>query len=293
MQTKKFLYHNTVRSAPFLTTLCASQQATWRRKGRHGVYTGQEEDKESGLLYYKARYYDPGLGRFLQADDILFPAKSQGMNRMMYVSGNPIFNIDPTGHFQQNSKTQSLVKSLLIAKLTINFLKGETDIGISELQEKFQVYVLLKYGGSIVKEIGKAFRHIARTIDHTIKSASKGIGGTLRAVGRSSDHTFKGIHRGITGSARQIGRAMDGGVHWLTSRGSYSRNKGNTLDHSLGTNFFRGIERSDAGRLVTDAWLGLFNANCTNIWWGLGLLYFSIPLLIVGAFGIFFGIGLL
>ncbi len=30
-------------------------------------YTGQEEDKESGLMYYKARYYDPMIGRFLRA----------------------------------------------------------------------------------------------------------------------------------------------------------------------------------------------------------------------------------
>ncbi|WP_275477635.1 RHS repeat domain-containing protein, partial [Leptospira alstonii] len=31
-------------------------------------YTGQAEDKESGLYYYKSRYYEPTLGRFLQAD---------------------------------------------------------------------------------------------------------------------------------------------------------------------------------------------------------------------------------
>jgi RHS repeat-associated protein len=44
-------------------------------------YTGQEEDKETGLLYYKARYYDPALGRFLQADNLTFPDKPSGMNK--------------------------------------------------------------------------------------------------------------------------------------------------------------------------------------------------------------------
>ncbi|MCB1192804.1 MAG: hypothetical protein H7A23_23450 [Leptospiraceae bacterium] len=42
-------------------------------------YTGQEEDtsaslsagKEIGLYYYKARYYDPKTGRFLQPDTVL------------------------------------------------------------------------------------------------------------------------------------------------------------------------------------------------------------------------------
>jgi len=33
-------------------------------------YTGQRFDPETGLYYYKARYYDPRLGRFLQTDPI-------------------------------------------------------------------------------------------------------------------------------------------------------------------------------------------------------------------------------
>jgi RHS repeat-associated protein len=31
-------------------------------------YTGQEYDEEAGLLYLRARYYDPHIGRFLSAD---------------------------------------------------------------------------------------------------------------------------------------------------------------------------------------------------------------------------------
>jgi hypothetical protein len=82
----------------------------------------------------------------------------------------------------------------------------------------------------------------------------------------------KGINRGISGTARQIGRAVDGGARWLASGGSYSRNKGNDLDRAFGTNFFRDIERSDAGRLVTDAWQGLRNANWTKILVGVGMI---------------------
>ncbi|WP_165782268.1 RHS repeat-associated core domain-containing protein [Leptospira brenneri] len=61
-------------------------------------YTGQEEDKESGLYYYKARYYDASLGRFASNDGMVFPDKEQGMNRMMYVEGNPISWRDQTGN---------------------------------------------------------------------------------------------------------------------------------------------------------------------------------------------------
>jgi len=62
-------------------------------------YTGQEEDKESGLMYYKARYYDPVIGRFLQADSVIMPQSTFGMNRYMYVDGNPVRYGDSSGNW--------------------------------------------------------------------------------------------------------------------------------------------------------------------------------------------------
>ncbi len=61
-------------------------------------YTGQEEDRESGLYYYKSRYYDSSLGRFISNDSMVFPEKEQGMNRQMYVEGNPVKYNDYTGN---------------------------------------------------------------------------------------------------------------------------------------------------------------------------------------------------
>ncbi|GBF44543.1 RHS repeat-associated core domain protein [Leptospira ellinghausenii] len=61
-------------------------------------FTGQEEDQESGLYYYKSRYYDSTLGKFASNDGVVFPEKEQGMNRMMYVDGNPIKHKDYTGN---------------------------------------------------------------------------------------------------------------------------------------------------------------------------------------------------
>jgi RHS repeat-associated protein len=57
-------------------------------------YTGREPDG-TGLIYYRARYYDPALGRFLQPD----PARFQGggANLYVYVTNNPVNRMDPTG----------------------------------------------------------------------------------------------------------------------------------------------------------------------------------------------------
>jgi RHS repeat-associated protein len=62
-------------------------------------YTGQEEDKESGLLYYKARYYDPILGRFISADDLTVSNDLYGQNKYMYVRGNPVLWVDKEGEW--------------------------------------------------------------------------------------------------------------------------------------------------------------------------------------------------
>jgi len=56
------------------------------------MFTGREFDKETGLYYYRARYYNPEIGRFLQTD----PA-GQGTNRYAYCGNNPICSIDPSG----------------------------------------------------------------------------------------------------------------------------------------------------------------------------------------------------
>jgi len=62
-------------------------------------YTAQEEDPESELMYYNARFYDPAIGRFISADTIIDPgAGNMGFNRYMYVAGNPVNYSDPSGH---------------------------------------------------------------------------------------------------------------------------------------------------------------------------------------------------
>ncbi|TGK87909.1 hypothetical protein EHQ24_01480 [Leptospira noumeaensis] len=76
-------------------------------------YTGQEEDQESGLYYYKARYYDAALGRFASNDGMAMPSSIQGLNRMMYVEGNPISFRDNTGNFSSKNFLQDLAKFVI------------------------------------------------------------------------------------------------------------------------------------------------------------------------------------
>lgn len=62
--------------------------------GNPYLYTSRAYDAETGLYYYRARYYNPQIGRFLQVDPIGY---SDGMNLYAYVSNNPLMLIDPLG----------------------------------------------------------------------------------------------------------------------------------------------------------------------------------------------------
>jgi len=63
------------------------------------TFTGQEEDDELGLYNFKARLYDPVIGRFISADTIVpNPENPQSLNRYSYCLNNPLRYIDPTGN---------------------------------------------------------------------------------------------------------------------------------------------------------------------------------------------------
>lgn len=63
-------------------------------------FTGNELDYETGLYYFKSRYYDASLGRFISADDRLGGDIDHHdvFNRYAYVLNNPISDFDPEGH---------------------------------------------------------------------------------------------------------------------------------------------------------------------------------------------------
>ena len=81
-------------------------------------FAGEQLDSETGLIYLRARNYDPGTGRFLQPD----PANpelgdTQDLNAYVYGRNNPLRFADPTGlspigdlwnaWIQGNSKSQA------------------------------------------------------------------------------------------------------------------------------------------------------------------------------------------
>jgi RHS repeat-associated protein len=64
------------------------------RVGNRFMFTGREYDYETGLYHYRARIYNPGIGRFMQTAPVGY---GDGMNWYLYCGNNPIGLVDPYG----------------------------------------------------------------------------------------------------------------------------------------------------------------------------------------------------
>lgn len=63
------------------------------------TFDGEQSDPESRLIFLRARYYDPTLGRFVSRDRAsALASSSQALNAYAYTSNNPVPRIDPAGH---------------------------------------------------------------------------------------------------------------------------------------------------------------------------------------------------
>ena len=73
-------------------------------------FTARRWDSESSLYYYRARMYDPKLGRFLQTDPIGYDAGD--MNLYRYCGNNPLNSKDPLGRCD-DTRIEALMEELL------------------------------------------------------------------------------------------------------------------------------------------------------------------------------------
>ena len=69
-------------------------------------YRSYYYDEETGFYYLQSRYYDPALGRFINADDIDYLGADgtlTGYNLFSYCGNNPVMGYDPEGAFNWNT----------------------------------------------------------------------------------------------------------------------------------------------------------------------------------------------
>lgn len=107
-----YLYQDHLRNSVYQLDAQGTVQTTIRYRPFGGIhalqgadtvqqkFTGKEWDDTLSLYYFGARFYDPGLGRFITSDDRLAAPLDHrdALNRYCYVTNDPVNMIDPTGH---------------------------------------------------------------------------------------------------------------------------------------------------------------------------------------------------
>ena len=102
------------------------------------AFTGREYDHETGMYFYRARYYNPDVGRFISEDPIGFGGQDANLYR--YVGNNSVNYADPHG-LRYRVCTRPVKKSLgQVSHPYIDFDEG-TDYSFgSALELYFGVY---------------------------------------------------------------------------------------------------------------------------------------------------------
>jgi RHS repeat-associated protein len=80
------------------------------------LFTGRAYDAETGLYYYRARYYDYATGRFLQADPAGY---TDGLNLYAYVGSNPCGFVDPSGLCKADHSREEVERMLGLIALSL------------------------------------------------------------------------------------------------------------------------------------------------------------------------------
>jgi len=97
-------------------------------------FTGREYDFETGLYYYRARYYEPTAGRFLSVDPLGFAAGNE--NLFGYVDNSPLGSVDPDG--EQERRRNGTSEGIITHNRTLEGLYRETAGGNSGHMDQAQ-----------------------------------------------------------------------------------------------------------------------------------------------------------
>ena len=210
-------------------------------------YTGRDFDSETGLSYYRARYYDAAVGRFLSEDPIGFAAGDTNLSR--YVGNSPINFTDSSGLFVANlvgagvGASTDLGLQLLTnsgklsqvnwTSVAVSAASGSLGVGLASkagsLTTSIAGRIALNAAGGAV--IGAGDRLVRNALDgnclgdNVLTSALAG--GALGAAGESvsqAAHRVIGSLSGALGSADDAARAVDNAAVRVLDVESLQRN---------------------------------------------------------------------
>jgi RHS repeat-associated protein len=152
-------------------------------------FTGQRQEPglggAEGLYYYGARWYDPALGRFAQADSII-PEATQGAqawDRYAGMNNNPVKYTDPTGHWPSWSDIVNGVTQVadFVSGATYQFVDDMTQGGLTTVANSFNLCTDCNMSEAMAQG-----RQAGRVVSTVVSATEAAVGSYVAAVGLAS-----------------------------------------------------------------------------------------------------------
>jgi RHS repeat-associated protein len=182
-------------------------------------FTGREWDAESGLYFYRMRYYDPAVGRFISRDRL----EKGSASSYAYASNNPVNATDPTGLFTWDWGTRRAVQ--VVGGVAVGFVGGL--VAIATLPATAGVALTLAVGAGAGAVSGGVFglgveagttaeTDCTRNYGEAFKLAAKAgfVGGAIAA--------FPPVHEAIGGYITEF-KALNGTLFGEAAIGSSTK----------------------------------------------------------------------
>jgi RHS repeat-associated protein len=136
---------------------------------------GHFQDAESGLVYMRARYYEPLTGRFISED-----LSKSGTNWLLYCGDDPVNYQDSTGQFRWNTALLGFVAGMIVTLLGNIAFDHEITLSAKDLVLGILGAII---GGTVVMgKLDKNTEFMNEKIDSFINSVGEGFESDVEAL---------------------------------------------------------------------------------------------------------------
>ena len=142
-------------------------------------------DEETGLYYVSSRYYDPEIGRFINADGLISTGQGfVGNNMFAYCLNNPVMRYDPDGEI--GLFTIGIIASALIGGVVSALSTAASGSSFGEVAASFAIGAV---SGGAIAAVSGLFAASAISAGTAVASCS-GIGVVTEAISIGVEYAF-------------------------------------------------------------------------------------------------------